>query len=547
MGQHPTGGIFLSYRREETKHAAGRLADRITARFGASQVFMDIDSIPLGADFAAAITAAVSRCDVLLALIGPNWTSVVDDQGVPRLEDPDDFIVLEVRAALDRGIPVIPVLVDGATMPRRKDLPAALAQLPNRNAVRLDAETFRSDSGALLDALTTMVPTSSSTEGVAAQATPAGERDPTQAVQMTERSVDRRTVLRLAVGAVGILASGTAVVAVRRLGRSNSAGKRGIRRPRWAFDTGDAVYSSPAITAGVLYIGSTDSSLYALDAATGKQRWRYATDGAVTSSPAVDGGTVFVGSNDRKVHAVDAETGLGRWTFETGAAMHSSPAVVRGVVYIGCRDHNLYALDAGTGKERWRFTGGDWFNSSPDVVSGMVYVGCRDRNVYALDSATGKQRWRYTTRSTVDSSAAVDGGTVWIGGDDHAVYALSAQDGKWIWQFDAKGGVDSSPLFFDGVVYVGSDDANLYALDATTGRMRWSFATGNGIRSSPATFGGRVYVGSRDRSLYAVDAETGEKVWQFTADGPIDDSSPAVVGGLVYVGSLDHRVYALDI
>jgi hypothetical protein len=153
MADPPTSRVFLSYRREETKHAAGRLADRIAERFSSSQVFVDVDSIPPGVDFSQATQDAISGCDVLLALIGPHWTTLENAEGRRRLDDPEDFVVLELRAALDRGIPVIPVLVDGATMPKRTELPPGLEGFTRRNAVHLDAETFRQDVSWLLSEL----------------------------------------------------------------------------------------------------------------------------------------------------------------------------------------------------------------------------------------------------------------------------------------------------------------------------------------------------------------------------------------------------------
>jgi len=157
MTQPAGGGIFVSYRRQETEHVAGRLADRLATRFGKRRVFIDVVTITPGTDFTKAIAAAVSRCDVLLALIGPQWLDIRDEDGRRRLADPDDYLVQEIRAALDRDIPVVPVLVDGARMPRRADLPESLAKLTYRHAVRLDAETFNADSGALLEALAPMV------------------------------------------------------------------------------------------------------------------------------------------------------------------------------------------------------------------------------------------------------------------------------------------------------------------------------------------------------------------------------------------------------
>src|SRR5919107_1364321 len=218
-----SGGIFLSYRRQETEHAAGRLADRLGERFGPSRVFMDIDSIPPGADFVQAINGAVSRCDVLLAMIGPGWTDLRDDEGHRRLDDPGDFVVLEIRAALDRGIPVIPVLVDGARMPRQGQLPKPLEPLATRNAVHLDAETFRSDVSVLIDALATTVPPAPPTH----RANPeAPDRGPEAAPDGAR--LPRRTVLRYGVGAGAVLVTGgaTALVA-RELRDSGGTGGRG--------------------------------------------------------------------------------------------------------------------------------------------------------------------------------------------------------------------------------------------------------------------------------------------------------------------------------
>ncbi|MFD9958659.1 PQQ-binding-like beta-propeller repeat protein [Amycolatopsis sp. NPDC058986] len=355
--------------------------------------------------------------------------------------------------------------------------------------------------------------------------------------------LSRRTLLFAAGGAAAVTA-GAGVWGVTRLLSDDGP------RP-WFFQTGGELYSSPAVDGGVVFVGSTDRSLYAVDLATGTQRWRYIAGGPITSSPAVANGVVYVGCNDGNVHAVDAATGGKRWTFATDAVIHSSPAFAAGTVFVGSRDHNVYAIDAATGEQRWKFTGGDWFNSSPTVAaasnsdSGTVYIGCRDHNVYALDAATGTRRWNYTTTLTVDCSAAVSGTTVWIGSDDQSLYALDARTGKWIWQFRAEGGIVSSPALDGDVVYVGSDDKHLYAVSASTGRPNWRYPTGNGIRSSPAVEGETVYVGSRDRGLHAVDTMTGQARWTYLTRGPIDDSSPVLASGYVLVGSLDHRLYAV--
>jgi hypothetical protein len=148
-----SGGIFVSYRRQETNHLAGRLADRLADRFGERQVFMDVDAIQPGLDFAEEIFRAVTACQVLLAIIGPDWLTITDERGRRRLDDRDDIVRLEIEAALARGVRVIPILVEGAVMPGRDDLPDTLASLARRQALSLRHESFRSDTGRLVTAI----------------------------------------------------------------------------------------------------------------------------------------------------------------------------------------------------------------------------------------------------------------------------------------------------------------------------------------------------------------------------------------------------------
>jgi hypothetical protein len=153
MGIAGGGGVFVSYRRGETSGVAGRLADRLTDRFGAEQVFIDVDTIEPGADFVEAIDQAVDACAVLVAVIGPDWLTAADERGGRRLDDPDDLVRLEVGAALARGVRVIPVLVEGTVMPGREDLPDSLAGLARRNALRVRHDSFRDDAGRLVAAV----------------------------------------------------------------------------------------------------------------------------------------------------------------------------------------------------------------------------------------------------------------------------------------------------------------------------------------------------------------------------------------------------------
>ncbi|HEY6614403.1 MAG TPA: toll/interleukin-1 receptor domain-containing protein, partial [Vicinamibacterales bacterium] len=118
--------IFVSYRREDAAGDAGRLADHLTRRFGRGQVFLDIDTIDPGTDFVRVLQSSLRETAAVLVVIGQRWTSVSNSSGMRRLDDAKDFVRLEVEESLGRDIPVVPVLVQGATMPRAEDLPASM-------------------------------------------------------------------------------------------------------------------------------------------------------------------------------------------------------------------------------------------------------------------------------------------------------------------------------------------------------------------------------------------------------------------------------------
>jgi len=149
----PNVKLFINYRRDDTAPYAGRLYDRLTAHFGADQVFIDIDQIEPGEDFVEVINRKVGACEIAVVSIGPNWLSATDASGKRRLDDEEDFVRMEIIAALERKIRVIPVLVGGARMPRREDLPEALAPLSRRNAIELSETRFHADVNRLIEAI----------------------------------------------------------------------------------------------------------------------------------------------------------------------------------------------------------------------------------------------------------------------------------------------------------------------------------------------------------------------------------------------------------
>jgi outer membrane protein assembly factor BamB len=323
------------------------------------------------------------------------------------------------------------------------------------------------------------------------------------------------------------------------------------------------------------------SGIYASDAPTlNTVKWRFQTRGAIISSPTVLNGVVYFGSGDGNVYAVEASDGSLLWAFSTKGPVNSSPAIGDGSVFIASLDGNVYALDPSNGREKWRFkTEGerrftapgihgliprtelmpdpfDVFLSSPTLWKGIVYIGSGDHNVYALDASSGALRWKFTTRNVVHASAAVAGGTVYIGSWDRFMYALDAASGAVRWKFSTgddrniynQVGIAGSAAVANGLVYFGCRDSFFYALDAATGQLRWKHDEhGSWVIATPATTAESVFFTTSDqRKLFALAADTGSE--RYSVDyGTFAYSSPSLAGHVAYFGTFDGRLYGVDI
>ncbi|MGH9118877.1 MAG: PQQ-binding-like beta-propeller repeat protein [Acidimicrobiales bacterium] len=288
----------------------------------------------------------------------------------------------------------------------------------------------------------------------------------------------------------------------------------------WEFATDGSVFGATDVGEdGTIFVGSytgaiegqpdTDGegTVYALDGATGEPRWQYDVGAVVQSSPAFVDGLVYVGADDNLVYAIDAANGQPVWTFPTGGIVRSSPTVAAGVLYVGSNDGNLYALDPATGQEIWRATVGQADYASPTVADGVVYIGNNAGVVSAVDAATGGPVWTFPTGGTVGCRPAVADGSIYFGSFDGNVYALTTSGGGERWRFEVQleEPLFSSPSVVDGVLYIGSHARKIFAIDAPTGDEIWQFETGGIVGSSPTIVEGVLYVGSDDGNVYALE------------------------------------------
>ncbi|WP_249369920.1 GUN4 domain-containing protein [Acaryochloris marina] len=168
------GSIFISYRREDSPDVTGRIYDRLVGEFGGDAVFKDVDDIPLGKDFRKHLNEEVSRCQILLAVIGTKWVNCADGNGNKRLDNQQDFVRIEIEAALNRDIPVIPLLVSGAAMPSSSQLPECLSSLIYRNGIQIRRDPdFHRDMDRLIKGIPPLLGLSAQTKLTAQHETPA--------------------------------------------------------------------------------------------------------------------------------------------------------------------------------------------------------------------------------------------------------------------------------------------------------------------------------------------------------------------------------------
>jgi len=319
----------------------------------------------------------------------------------------------------------------------------------------------------------------------------------------------------------------------------------------------------------LVFVGSYDSYLHAVDAVSGKGVWKaktaekplskWGSPGWLLSSPAVVDGIVFVGGVDQHLHALEAKTGDEVWKFKTESPICSSPAIADGMVCVGSQDHNLYAFEAKTGKLLWKAQTGGPVNSSPAIAQAQVYVGSYDGYLYAFNSKTGKEIWKYKTerKNTVHckivSSPLVctSKGVVYVGSFDEHLHAINTTTGKMIWKYKAGAYINCSPALFQDKIYVCAAESNYHAqmtaLDPK-GQPIWQTVLKEirlTVYASPAISDGKIYMACKDKHVYSLDALTGKKLWATPVDARIT-SSPAVWNDRVFVGSADENLYAFE-
>jgi outer membrane protein assembly factor BamB/pimeloyl-ACP methyl ester carboxylesterase len=289
-------------------------------------------------------------------------------------------------------------------------------------------------------------------------------------------------------------------------------------------DQYDFFLSSAVInnTDNVLFFGSGDGNIYALNTADGNLRWRFKTNGIVHTSPAFYNGTVYAGSWDRNLYAIDAKTGKEKWRFKTGQdakyhlmeGIQSSPLIYEGRLYFGARDAFFYALDAETGKLLWKYSAnGSWILTTAAAKDNTVYLGTSDSYLFlALDAKSGREKFHIPASGYIYSSPSISGNSIYFGDFTGQLFAIDLHaEGKILGVYMTDARKQNCYKFLKNnqiMDYASMEKGKDLTLYSTSAEMVHNLYSLGSILSSPVISNNTIYFGSADSCLYALKLKT---------------------------------------
>ncbi|HCE58862.1 MAG TPA: hypothetical protein DER09_13795 [Prolixibacteraceae bacterium] len=290
---------------------------------------------------------------------------------------------------------------------------------------------------------------------------------------------------------------------------------------KWKLKTSKPIFSSPVISENTVYLGGTDSVLYAIDFESGKEKWRFRTNGEIRSNVCIDEDFIYLNGGDGTIYKLEKQSGKVVWDFET------------------------------KGEKKVDFA--DYFQSTPVLLNDMLFFGSGDGYFYAVDAKKGKEIWKFKTGNAVHTTPAIANGKVFFGSFDGFVYALDLQKGKLVWKFKTvghkyfpTGDVNGSPTVFKNKVFIGARDYNFYALDQEKGFCHWNKAFFRGWALNSSISDSVLYIGSADeRVLIGADPETGAEFWKTNMEFLVFGNN-TYSKTLLYVGTTNGKLQAFS-
>lgn len=489
--------IFISYRRGDSAGHAGRLYDGLVSRFADSQVFIDVDAIAPGIDFVQRIQEAVQSCDVVLVLIGEEWVSMKGRDGTRRLDDAEDFVRLEIAAALERGVPLVPVLVEGARMPDASALPENIRGLARQNAIELSDARWHYDVSRLIEAVSRLSPEETQPSRDTKQRAPAAA------------GANRRPLM--IGGAIALLAVVGALVAVM------SGGSGEEPAPPARTDTNSRGFSGgdnplPAAAGGISSLAGGLGALWGADygkgtvqqydGETGKPVGKAISVGKGLSGVAVGQNAVWAISSDEKaVIKLDANTGERTSTTLQAPRFIQHVAAGAGAVWLTVEgDPGLLRYDPSTGEQVAGISGTGLTASVTTGDFSTVAVTAQGRAVL-VDADSNKVTGRFPVGDTADGLAFDAEGGLWVASPSGHVVHFSGGEAVKI---PLGGGPREIATTSSAVWVLDTEEGMLYEVDPATDQVAGPGQELGEGTSSIAAVDDRVWVGFSDGRLQRV-------------------------------------------
>ena len=283
-----------------------------------------------------------------------------------------------------------------------------------------------------------------------------------------------------------------------------------------------AIYGSLALAEELVYVGSYNGKIYALNSSSGAERWVYPRSGElepVVGGLVVSQGKVYFGGSDGKVYALDAATGDKEWEFPTGDEIWATPVLDDDTLYIGSFDKALYAIDITDGSEKWSFDEmRGAIMATALVYENVVYIGSFDRHIYAVDAADGKQIWQFPAddededkpKSWFWAKPVVQNNIIYAPCLDGRIYILDAKSGQELAEpVNLESPIASSPVLVDNLIIIASEEGRVYSLDTTSNQVRELANLEEKVDAPLSASEGTVFIHTEKDALYAMDGQTG--------------------------------------